>query len=134
MVLGSELGLISYGKAKQKLAKKMRGGLYPWRKVWQTATHGKSRATWRGRLPCIFFKNVDCVAYRHAILQDWVYRTCFLHLALPMEFSNLLIPKKCYTLRFVSKDPSHGHLKWSHLSRLVAVQPYCVLVGKGVFI
>ena len=85
-----------------------------WHEVWWTATH--------------FFKIIDCVAVRHAILQDWVYWTRFCFLAMPVEFFSLLITKKCYVLRFVSKDPSRGHLRWFCLSRLMAMQPWYGLI------
>ena len=153
MVLGSELGSISSEKAKKKLGNKKAwwtamsratrsatdrgrhaichaagargapyggscGSLSPWRfawrvtwrTAWKTATHGKSCGARSGGVP-------------HSFTGSGVPDMFFAFLALPVEFFSLLITKNCYILRFISKDPSRGHLRRSRPSRLVAVQP-----------
>ena len=88
MVLGSELGLISSGKAKKNLAKKKHGGppcqLAAMRVAYDVAAFvcGASCGARRGKPPhtanpmargvadrhAFFKKIVDCMAVRHAVL------------------------------------------------------------------
>ena len=86
MVLGSELGSISFGKAKKNLARKKRD---------RSPRDAPRTANPVADGHSFLKKIVGCVAVRHAVSQDQVYRTYFLlFMALPVEFSSLLITKK----------------------------------------
>ena len=83
-----------------------------WRAVWHGAPHSKLRGglrlwrfTWRTEMVFSFF-------------------------GLAPGISSLLTTKKSYILRFVSKDLSHGHLRWSRLSCLVCPISFVLSCGR----
>ena len=97
---------------------------FPWRMTWRTAwkppRSANPMAARCGGPPRIFLQNCRLRGDApHSFTGSGVSDLFFAFLALPVEFSSLLITKKCYILRFVSKDPSREHLKRSRLSRLV---------------
>ena len=65
----------------------------------------KSRTARCGGPPHIFLKNYKlCGDASRNFIGSGVPNLFFVFLALPVEVSSLLISKKCYILRFVSKD------------------------------
>ena len=84
-----------------------------WHVAWRIAKHFFKNCRLRGVLPCGFTRS-------------GVSDLFLAFLTSPVEFSILLITKKFYVLRFVSKDLSRGHLRRSRPSHLVAMQPCLV--------
>ena len=89
---------------------------------------GTSRGARRGKLPRTANPRARGVADHHAFFKkncrlrsgaprsftrSSVLDLVFAFLVLPVEFSSLLVTKKCHILRFISKDPSRGHLRRS---------------------